>query len=76
LGTRYLKTDSSGNATFTYTFPVAVAIGQIVTATATDALNNTSEFSAGYQLASGTVTGISRRLPTRAALTRSTKAIR
>ena len=50
LGTRYLKTDSSGNASFIFTFSSGVASGQIITATATDSQNNTSEFSAGYQV--------------------------
>ena len=57
LGTRTLKTDASGNASFTFTFSSGVAAGQIITSTATDPQNNTSEFSAGYQLASGVVTG-------------------
>jgi len=41
------NTDASGDASFSPSLPVAVALGRIVTATATDALGNTSEFSAG-----------------------------
>jgi hypothetical protein len=39
-------TDGAGNATFNASLPVAVPVGQVVTATATDPNNNTSEFSA------------------------------
>ena len=46
LGTSSTTTDVTGNATFTASLPVAVAVGQVVTATATDPANNTSEFSA------------------------------
>ena len=45
LGATDVLTDGSGNAAFTVTFPATVAIGHVVTATATDAANNTSEFS-------------------------------
>jgi hypothetical protein len=46
LGTTNVTTDGAGNAAFTASLPVAVPVGQIVTATATDPANNTSEFSA------------------------------
>ena len=45
LGATDVLTDGSGNAAFTVTFPATVAIGHVVTATATDSANNTSEFS-------------------------------
>ncbi|MEN3332392.1 MAG: hypothetical protein V7641_1757 [Blastocatellia bacterium] len=40
-----VATDASGNATFSLTLPGALNPGQVVTATATDAAGNTSEFS-------------------------------
>ena len=40
-----VTTDGSGNASFTVTFSATVAVGQFITATATDPNNNTSEFS-------------------------------
>jgi Calx-beta domain len=42
-----VSTDANGNATFSRTLNVAVANGRSVTATARDAVGNTSEFSAG-----------------------------
>ncbi len=44
LGNTTVTTNSSGNATFTVSLP-AVAAGTYITSTATDATNNTSEFS-------------------------------
>ena len=41
-----VTTDAEGNGTFTTTVAQALALGQFVTATATDASGNTSEFSA------------------------------
>ncbi|MEG4932830.1 DUF4347 domain-containing protein, partial [Microcoleus sp. F8-C3] len=41
-----VTTDAAGNAAFNQTFPAAVTAGQLITATATDAAGNTSEFSA------------------------------
>ncbi len=41
-----VQTDASGNATIATVVPVVLAAGTIVTATATDAAGNTSEFSA------------------------------
>ncbi len=46
LGTISVTTDSTGSGTFTDQIPTFVPAGQLVTATATDASNNTSEFSA------------------------------
>jgi hypothetical protein len=40
-------TDASGNASFNSTIGTAVTPGRVVTATATDPVGNTSEFSAG-----------------------------
>lgn len=45
LGTIPVTTDGSGNATFNTVLPVAVVSGSRVTASATDPLGNTSEFS-------------------------------
>jgi hypothetical protein len=45
LGTVMVKTDAFGFATFTFTAAELVPAGQFVAATATDANNNTSEFS-------------------------------
>ncbi|MHB0878991.1 MAG: Ig-like domain-containing protein, partial [Anaerolineae bacterium] len=46
LGSGVATTDGSGNATFSAPVPVGAPVGDFVTATATDALGNTSEFSA------------------------------
>jgi CSLREA domain-containing protein len=45
LGSTTLNTDSSGNGSFGTTVPTTLAVGTQVTATATDPLGNTSEFS-------------------------------
>jgi hypothetical protein len=47
LGFKSVTTDKTGQASFTVTLPTSTALGQFVTATATDPSNNTSEFSAG-----------------------------
>lgn len=44
VGTRTVQTDPSGNANADASF-AAIASGQVITATATDAADNTSEFS-------------------------------
>jgi hypothetical protein len=41
-----IVTNSSGIDTFQFNFPVSIYAGQVITATATDPANNTSEFSA------------------------------
>jgi hypothetical protein len=46
LGFRQLTTDGAGNAAIDETLSVAVSDGDVITATATDPLDNTSEFSA------------------------------
>ncbi|MCC3422321.1 MAG: right-handed parallel beta-helix repeat-containing protein, partial [Microcoleus sp. PH2017_07_MST_O_A] len=51
LGFQIVTTDSSGNATVAVKLPLAVPIGQFITATATDQNNNTSEFSQGIAIA-------------------------
>lgn len=48
LGATDVTTDSGGNVAFAVTFAVTVPVGHTVTATATDAGNNTSEFSQCY----------------------------
>jgi hypothetical protein len=45
LGTTTVTTNGSGDASFNVTLPVSVPVGSMLTATATDAGNNTSEFS-------------------------------
>jgi hypothetical protein len=46
FGTTSVTTNGNGNATINVTFPVALATGRVITATATDPNGNTSEFSA------------------------------
>jgi hypothetical protein len=46
VGTTPVNTDGNGNATINATFPVGLAAGRVITATATDPSGNTSEFSA------------------------------
>ncbi len=46
LGSASVSTGPDGNANFSVTLPVVIAQGPFITATATDANNNTSEFSA------------------------------
>ena len=46
VGTTQVTTNGNGNATINVTFPVALATGRVITATATDPNGNTSEFSA------------------------------
>jgi hypothetical protein len=45
VGAAAVTTDGSGTAQFDVSLPVAVPVGSVVTATATDAAGNTSEFS-------------------------------
>jgi parallel beta-helix repeat protein len=53
LGSTFVRTDSSCNANFEVTLPVNVAPGSFLTATATDAAGNTSEFSACRPVTTG-----------------------
>ena len=53
LGFISVTTDSAGNANFVTTFSTVVAVGQVISATATDPSNNTSEFSASVQVVAG-----------------------
>jgi hypothetical protein len=52
LGFTSVTTDASGNASFTTTVMTSVPVGQVITATATDPGNNTSEFSQAITVAS------------------------
>jgi hypothetical protein len=51
LGSLQVTTDAAGDADITVTFDTAVAPGMFLTATATDPGNNTSQFSAGVEVA-------------------------
>jgi hypothetical protein len=44
LGTKTLTTNSAGDASFQFTFPIATSTDEFITATATDPNGNTSEF--------------------------------
>jgi CSLREA domain-containing protein len=50
LGQRNVTTDASGDATFAFSIQAATAVGQAVTATATGASGDTSEFSRAISL--------------------------
>jgi hypothetical protein len=73
LGFTTVTTDAAGQASFVFTTPTVLAAGQVVTATATDGANNTSEFARGF-----TVPGVLPGNPTslRFRLTRTTSGIR
>jgi hypothetical protein len=51
IGQKFITTNGSGNVSFTFSPASKVAVGQTITATATDT-NNTSEFSAARTVAS------------------------
>ena len=44
LGTKTVTTNSAGDASFQFTFPIATSPDEFITATATDSKGNTSEF--------------------------------
>ncbi|MCA1576617.1 MAG: carboxypeptidase regulatory-like domain-containing protein [Acidobacteria bacterium] len=46
VGTTAVNTDGNGDASINVTFPIGLAAGRVITATATDPNGNTSEFSA------------------------------
>jgi len=56
LGSTVVQTDASGNATVTVDLPVGTLAGEVLTATATDAEGDTSEFSLAVTLTQGTTT--------------------
>jgi hypothetical protein len=65
LGDTSVTTDPSGNASFSVTVPVGSLVGQVLSATATDPGNNTSEFSADIPVkATPTFTGLVQGLRT------------
>lgn len=53
IGSTTVNTDASGNVSFSASFPLTVPAGQFITATATDSLGNTSEFSACKAVGAG-----------------------
>ncbi|MEX0684236.1 MAG: CSLREA domain-containing protein [Dehalococcoidia bacterium] len=53
IGFTDAMTDGSGDAAFDVTFPTTVAPGEVITSTATDPGNNTSEFSACLAVVAG-----------------------
>lgn len=53
LGSTTVTTNGSGNASFNLNFPGSAPVGSVVTATATDAAGNTSEFSYCVTVQSG-----------------------
>jgi hypothetical protein len=64
IGSADVMTDGNCNATIDATFPVAVASGHVITATATDPNNNSSEFSACVTVQGGTPTPTPTATPT------------
>ena len=64
LGATSETTDGSGLVPFTAELPVSVAPGDVVTATATDEGNNTSEFSACVTVALGSDDGVTHTVDT------------
>jgi len=50
IGFASKSTDASGNLSFNVSFALSITNGRIITATATDSVGNTSEFSAGIPL--------------------------
>jgi titin len=63
MGTITVTTDVSGNATFSFPVPAAIASG-VISATATDASGNTSEFShvVGYTAGTSAATVVNRAI--------------
>ena len=55
LGSTTVTTDASGNAVINVTLPTATAAGEVVTATATDPNDNTSEFSQCNNVVPGSI---------------------
>jgi autotransporter-associated beta strand protein/parallel beta-helix repeat protein len=55
LATITVTTDAAGHATFTATLPIPLSAGELLTATATDANRNTSEFAQAVQVDSAPV---------------------
>jgi hypothetical protein len=57
IGTTQVTSDGNGDASFDAILPVATAAGTRITATATDSLGNTSEFSQGLAFSSSPAAG-------------------
>jgi parallel beta-helix repeat protein len=64
IGSTDVITDGNCNGTIDVTFPVAVVAGHVITATATDPNNNTSEFSACVPVQEATPTPTPTATPT------------
>lgn len=54
IGSTEVMTDAGGSGNFSVSLPVNVAVGQFITATATDSDGNTSEFSQCVQISAAT----------------------
>ncbi len=63
LGAATVTTDSTGTVSFSETFSVAVPAGQFITATATDAANDTSAFSLSVKAKAPTGPAVLKALP-------------
>src|SRR5262249_49144190 len=57
LGFKFVTTNSQGAVNFSFTFPVAVPTGHVITATATGTGGNTSEFSPAKPIGPRIATG-------------------
>jgi hypothetical protein len=60
LTAKSVTTDASGNASFTVTFPAPVPVGYVISATATDSSNDTSEFGFSVPVAADATLNIVR----------------
>ena len=74
IGTTTVTTDSSGNVNFQASFPVVVAAGSVVSATATDPSGNTSEFSQDIAVVAAHPPFWRRTIPTRLTRTRRSRS--
>lgn len=61
LGKVDVATDANGHGTFTFSLPISVTTGDFITSTATDAVGNTSEFSACVEVTPVRIGSIGRQ---------------